>query len=120
MFIVVMGVSGSGKTTIGRSLAQRLDWPFYDGDDFHSPQNVAKMSAGLPLTDGDRAGWLDALAAVIRDGIQAGRNGVIACSVLKKAYRDVLRESDREQVRFVYLKGSYEVILARTEPPGIS
>jgi 6-phosphogluconate dehydrogenase len=115
MFIVVMGVSGSGKTTIGRSLAQRLGWPFYDGDDFHSPQNVAKMSAGLPLNDGDRAGWLDALATLIQNGIRAGESGVIACSVLKKAYRDVLRRPGQEQVRFVYLKGSYEVILARMQ-----
>jgi len=101
MFIIVMGVSGSGKTTIGRMLAQRIDWPFYDGDTFHPPVNVAKMAAGVPLTDEDRAGWLDELANLIQERTEAGENGVIACSALKKAYRDVLRRFDRRQVSFV-------------------
>ncbi len=118
MFIVVMGVSGSGKSTIGRYLAQELDWPFYDGDDFHPPANIAKMSAGIPLTDEDRAGWLETLAALIQKETQAGQNGVLACSVLKKAYRDVLRRYDRRQIVFVYLRGSYETILARMQSRG--
>jgi gluconokinase len=118
MFIVVMGVSGSGKTTIGRMLAQDLGWPSYDGDDFHSPKNVAKMAAGAPLNDEDRAPWLETLAAFIRDKTQAGENGVLACSVLKKSYRDVLRKYDRKHIRFVYLKGSYEVILERMKRRG--
>ena len=101
MFIIVMGVSGSGKTTISRMLAQRINWPFYDGDSFHSPANVAKMAAGVPLTDEDRAGWLDELANLIQERTEAGENGVIACSTLKKAYRDVLRRFDRRQVSFV-------------------
>lgn len=112
MFIVVMGVSGSGKTTIGRLLAERLGWPFHDGDDFHPPANVAKMAAGIPLDDDDRAGWLAALAALIDDGLKHGQNGVLACSALKKAYRDVLRVDDA-QVKFVYLRGDFETIRAR-------
>lgn len=118
MFIIVMGVSGSGKSSISRLLAEDLDWPFYDGDDFHPPANIAKMSAGIPLTDEDRVDWLETLAALIREETRAGRNGVIACSALKKAYRDVLRHYDRRQVAFVYLKGSYETILARMQSRG--
>jgi 6-phosphogluconate dehydrogenase len=118
MFIVVMGVSGSGKTTISMMLAQALGWPFYDGDSFHSPANIAKMSAGVPLTDEDRADWLDTLAALIKNKTQVGENGVLACSVLKKAYRDVLRKYDRKKIRFVYLKGSYDVIVERMKSRG--
>ncbi|HWQ83516.1 MAG TPA: gluconokinase, GntK/IdnK-type, partial [Anaerolineales bacterium] len=118
MFIVVMGVSGSGKSTIARQLAQRLGWTFYDADDFHSPENIARMAAGIPLTDEDRAGWLDSLAALVEDQTQAGKDGVIACSAMKKEYRDVLRRYDRKQIQFVYLKGSYEVIHARLQRRG--
>lgn len=118
MFIVITGVSGSGKTTIGRKVAQRLGWPFYDGDDFHPPENIAKMSAGIPLTDEDRAGWLDALASLVRKKTEAGENGILACSALKKAYRDVLRRGDWTKTRFVYLKGSYEVVLERMKSRG--
>jgi gluconokinase len=114
MFIIIMGVSGSGKTTIGQELAGRMGCRFYDGDDFHPPENVAKMAAGAPLNDEDRAGWLAALASFIRKGIDKAECGVIACSALKEKYRDVLRV-DAEQVRFVYLRGSYEVILARLQ-----
>lgn len=115
MFIVVMGVSGSGKTTVGQALAHELGWRFYDGDDFHSPANVAKMAAGVPLDDDDRAGWLAALAQVIHKGMGRGESGVIACSALKEKYRQALRAASTEpaQVRFVYLKGDYETILAR-------
>lgn len=112
MFVIVMGVSGSGKTTIGRLLAQRLGCPFYDGDDYHPPANVAKMAAGIPLTDGDRAGWLATLAELIRRGLARGETGVIACSALKKQYRNTLR-IDPEQVIFIYLKGNYDAIQAR-------
>ncbi len=118
MFIVVMGVSGSGKSTIGRMVAERLGWPFYDGDDFHPPENVARMAAGVPLNDENRAGWLAAMAAFVEEKSRAGENGVIACSALKVAYRDVLRRFDRTQIQFVYLKGSYEVILERMKNRG--
>ena len=119
MFIIIMGVSGSGKTTIGRTLAHRIHWPFYDGDTFHPPANIAKMTAGVPLTDEDRAGWLDLVANLIQERTEAGENGVIACSALKKSYREVLRRFDRRQVSFVYLKGSFEVILTRMQSRGM-
>ncbi len=112
MFIIVMGVSGSGKTTAGKMLADRLGCPFYDGDDYHPSANVAKMAAGIPLNDEDRAGWLAALADLIRGGLARRESGVIACSALKKKYRDVLRV-DAKQVKIVYLKGDYEAIWAR-------
>lgn len=112
MFVVVMGVSGSGKTTVGELLAVRVGWPFYDGDTFHTPENVAKMAAGTPLTDADRAGWLAVLAGLIRDGLSRGESGIIACSALKEAYRDSLRV-DPSRVQFVYLKGSFDLIWER-------
>ena len=114
MFIIVMGVSGSGKNTVGELLAERLRCPFYDGDHFHPPANIAKMSAGIPLNDDDRAGWLLALAGIIRQGLAQGENGVLACSALRQHYRDVLRV-DPQQVHFVYLKGSYDLIWERMQ-----
>jgi len=115
MFIIIMGVSGCGKSTIGKMLAGRLDWPFYDGDDYHPPANVAKMSAGIPLNDADREGWLTALGDLIERQSAAGANGVLACSALKESYRTLLR---RGPVRFVYLKGDYKTILQRMEKRG--
>jgi len=112
LFIIVMGVAGSGKSTIGRMLAAQLGCAFYDGDDFHPPANVAKMSAGIPLNDDDRAGWLAALANVARTGLARGESGVIACSALKQKYRDVL-QVDPKRVKFIFLKGSYDFILER-------
>ena len=114
MFVVVMGVSGSGKSTIGRLLAERLGCPFYDGDDYHPPANIAKMAAGIPLDDSDRAEWLAALASLIANSLARGECGVIACSALKKRYRDVLRLDER-QVRFVYLRGSFDAIQTRLQ-----
>lgn len=114
MFVVVMGVSGSGKTTVGELLAARMGWPFYDGDKFHPAENVAKMAAGMPLDDVDRAGWLAVLATIIRDGLARGESGVIACSALKEQYRASLRV-DPLQVQFVYLKGSFELIWERMQ-----
>lgn len=99
--LVVMGVSGSGKSTVGARLAQRLGWDFAEGDDLHPAANVAKMAAGQPLTDADREPWLAAIAAWIDAELQAGRRGVITCSALKRHYRDRLRRAD---VRFVYLR----------------
>lgn len=117
MFVIVMGVSGSGKTTVGVALAQAVGCPFYDGDDFHPPDNVAKMAAGSPLDDDDRVGWLASLANVIRSALSRGENGVIACSALKNRYRSVLQAAapDPRQVRFVYLKGDYAAIFARMQ-----
>jgi gluconokinase len=112
MFLIVMGVSGCGKSTIGKLLAERLDWPFYDGDDFHPAANVAKMSQGIPLDDSDRAGWLAVLADLIRASLEHNESGVVACSALKQQYREQLCV-DAARVKFVYLKGSYELIKAR-------
>jgi gluconokinase len=111
MIVIVMGVAGSGKSTIGQRLADRLGWPFYDGDDFHPPANVEKMRAGIPLTDEDRSGWLSALADVIAQQLRQDQSAVIACSALKQQYRARLSADD--QVRFVYLRGSYALIEAR-------
>ncbi len=110
--VLVMGVSGSGKTTIGALLAGRLGWDFADGDDLHPPANVAKMKSGTPLTDADRWPWLDAIAAWIDSHRAAGQHGVVTCSALKRVYRDRLLLG-RCDVRLVYLYGSYDVIAAR-------
>ena len=117
MFVILMGVSGSGKTTVGQALAQELGYPFFDGDDFHPPANIAKMAAGIPLADEDRAGWLAAVATLIRNGLDQNQCGVIACSALKEMYRQVLQSAASEpgQVCFVYLKGDYSTVLARMQ-----
>jgi carbohydrate kinase (thermoresistant glucokinase family) len=107
-----MGVSGSGKTTIGRALAQKLGWEFQEGDALHPPENVAKMHAGHPLDDKDRAPWLAAIAASIDDWRGRGESGVVTCSALKRRYRDVII-GDRREVRLVYLSGTREVLAAR-------
>lgn len=107
-----MGVAGSGKTTVGRLLAGRLGWPFFDADDFHPPANVEKMSRGVPLTDADRAGWLAALADLLRRQTAEGGSVVLACSALKQRYRDRLR-IETASVQFVYLKGSLALLQAR-------
>ena len=107
--VMVMGVSGSGKSTVASLLAGRLGWEFEDGDDFHPAANVEKMQAGHPLTDEDRWPWLTAIAAWI-DRVRAeGRHGVVTCSALKRAYREIL-VGDRPDVRLVYLKGDRELI----------
>ncbi|HOA24902.1 MAG TPA: gluconokinase [Aggregatilineales bacterium] len=114
MIVVLMGVSGSGKTTIGQMLAEQVGWPFYDGDSFHPPENIAKMRRGEPLTDADRDGWLAALSELAARLSETGQPALIACSALKHAYRERLREAG-DDVRFVYLKGSYELIRTRLE-----
>jgi gluconokinase len=114
MVIVVMGVSGSGKTTVGRKLAAELGWKFADADDFHSPANIAKMSAGEPLTDADRAPWLAALRAAIDGFFARGENAVVTCSALKEAYRQALADR-RLDVRFVYLRGDRALLLSRLQ-----
>lgn len=107
--LVIMGVSGSGKSTVAEPLADRLGWPFQEGDALHPAANVAKMKAGMPLDDADRGPWLSAVAGWIAARLQAGTGGVITCSALKHAYRDRLRAAGLGVV-FVYLKGSKAVI----------
>jgi gluconokinase len=114
MILVVMGVCGVGKTTIAQQVAEQLGWPFYEGDEFHPKANVDKMSQGIPLTDEDRVGWLDALAKVISELEAAGRSGIITCSALKQAYRDRL-VGKTTSVRFVYLKGDVTLIRERLD-----
>ena len=111
MIVVVMGVSGCGKTAVGQALAADLGWPFFDGDDFHPEANVAKMAAGTPLTDADRWPWLDRLASEMAAVNERGANAVFACSALKQAYRD--RFGRAGDVRFVHLKGEAATIAAR-------
>ncbi len=123
--LIVMGVSGSGKSTIGERLAERLAWSYEDGDKFHPASNVAKMSAGHPLTDTDRWPWLMAIADEIDRVGRVGQHAVIACSALKRAYRDVLVHG-RNDVRIVFLNGTQELIANRLAqrkghfmPPGL-
>ena len=111
---VVMGVSGSGKSTVGNLLAIHDGVPFLEGDAYHPAANVSKMSAGIPLDDDDRAGWLDALAGEIRAARDAGQGLVLSCSALKRRYRDLLRAAD-PALRFVHLDGPREVIAARMQ-----
>ena len=116
--LVIMGVSGSGKTTVGKLLAQKTGGRFLDGDDFHPPKNVAKMSSGIPLTDEDRQGWLETLASIIHE---ADDLTIIACSALKASYRAILKEAV-----FIFLHGSPELLADRINqrsghymPPGL-
>ncbi|MGH8851022.1 MAG: gluconokinase [Casimicrobiaceae bacterium] len=115
MMVIVMGVSGCGKTTVGRALARELRAEFLDGDDFHPAANVAKMARGIPLTDEDRWPWLDAIGAAMRERAARGRGVVVACSALKHAYRERLRHGGGAEgdVRFVYLKGDAATIAPR-------
>ena len=113
MVILLMGVSGSGKTTVGRRLAADQGWAFHDADDLHPPENIDRMSRGLPLTDEHRKPWLFRLRDLIIDQLGRDEPAVIACSALKDSYRRILRCDGR--VRIVYLKGSYELIEQRME-----
>ena len=111
-FYIIMGVSGSGKSSLGKALADHLGWDFYDADDFHPPANVAKMSSGIPLNDEDRAPWLASLHDLIASCLRENRPGVLACSALKERYRQTLI-SGNVGVQLVYLKGSYELMKSR-------
>jgi gluconokinase len=111
--LVVMGVSGSGKTTIGVALAVRLGYAFADADDFHVEASVAKMARGVPLTDADRAPWLQALAGWIAGRNAGGQSSVLACSALKRRYRDALRAAAPQHVSFVFLAVASETLRDR-------
>jgi carbohydrate kinase (thermoresistant glucokinase family) len=111
--IVVMGVSGAGKSTVGRIVAVRLGCPFRDADSFHPHANIEKMSRGEPLTDADRWPWLNAIAAWIAEHRAAGTTCVVTCSALKRAYRDIVTNRQSADVRLVYLKGDFDLIEAR-------
>lgn len=111
-FFIVMGVSGCGKTSVGKALADSLGWDLYDADDFHPTENVVKMASGIPLDDSDRAPWLASLDELISSSLKADRPGVLACSALKERYRQQLMDG-KDGVQIVYLKGSYDLIWSR-------
>lgn len=111
-FFIVMGVSGSGKTSVGKALAEHLGWNFFDADEFHPLENVEKMARGITLSDSDRAPWLASLHDLISSAIKAIRPGVLACSALKECYRQQLLENN-DGVQIVYLKGTYDLIWSR-------
>ena len=112
MIIIVMGICGSGKTTLGRRLAERLGIRFVEGDDYHLPENVAKMATGHPLTDADRWPWLRRLAAAMGEWDGKGESVVVSCSALRRDYRELLRGGARD-VRFVFLEGAVELVRER-------
>lgn len=111
--LVVMGVSGSGKSTVAALIAERLGWIFVDGDSFHTPEHVAQMRAGRALDDEDRAPWLARIAVWIQQRLAAGESGVVVCSALRRAYRDVLTRGSRKAVRIVYLDGDEALVAGR-------
>ncbi len=111
MIIVLMGVTGSGKTTVGRLLAEKLAWTYFDADEFHPESNIEKMKGGLPLNDADRKPWLESLRELIHDCLGRSESAVLACSALKESYRGFLLVD--QNVKLVYLKGEYELIRQR-------
>ncbi len=112
--IVLMGVSGCGKTSVGVRLSEILGWPYFDADEYHPAENVAKMAAGIPLSDEDRIPWLDALHDVIHEHLGNGRSILLSCSALKESYRQRLT-ADNPGTVFVYLKGDFELIFRRMQ-----
>ncbi len=112
--VILMGVSGCGKTSVGRQLSQILNWPFFDGDDFHPPENVAKMAAGTPLTDADRTPWLANLHDLIAKHLRSQKSLLLACSALKQKYRDQLAQGNPGTI-FVHLHGNFETIYQRMQ-----
>ncbi|MBD2387890.1 gluconokinase [Cylindrospermum sp. FACHB-282] len=113
MIILVMGVSGAGKTTISQLLAESLNWEFSDADTFHSPANIEKMQHGIPLSDADRMPWLQDLQTAIQQWLKENKNVVLACSALKASYRQFLLFDNR--IQLVYLKGSFEILQKRLQ-----
>jgi gluconokinase len=112
MIVLVMGVAGAGKTTIGRGLAQELGWRFLDADDYHPPENIAKMAAGVPLEDADRGPWLAKINEALLELQRAGSSAVLACSALKESYREQLARGVKD-LEVVYLRGAFELIEER-------
>ncbi len=112
MIIVMMGICGSGKTTLGRLLADRLEIPFVEGDDYHTPENVAKMAAGHALSDADRWPWLRRLGAAMAEWSARGQDTVVSCSALRRDYRDLLRAAAPD-VRFIFLEGAVDLVRDR-------
>ncbi len=110
--VILMGVSGCGKTSVGEGLSKALGWPFYDGDDYHPQANIDKMTLGIPLEDKDRKPWLENLHRLIGEHLDANQSLIVACSALKTKYRQILR-GDREELVFVHLKGDFDLIYAR-------
>jgi gluconokinase len=108
VIVIIFGVSGAGKTTVGKLLARKVRWHFLEADDFHPAANIEKMRCGHPLTDEDRWPWLERLREEIKRSLAAGENAVLACSALKRKYRDCLRVNS--QVKFVFLRGDYELV----------
>jgi len=111
-FVIIMGVSGCGKSVVGKVLAQKLGWDFFDADDFHPPSNIKKMANGIPLMDEDRLPWLNTLHYLISTALKENHPGVLACSALKEKYRQILLAGSTD-VQVVYLKGSYDFIWSR-------
>jgi gluconokinase len=114
MIVILMGVSGVGKTTVGRILSGKLGWPLFDADEFHSAASIEKMRNGIPLEDADRWPWLDRMNAMLREHEARGESVLLACSALKQAYRDRLSKGTAE-LRWIYLKGRFDLIQARLE-----
>jgi len=112
MIVVLMGVSGSGKTTVGEILARQTAWRYLDADDHHPPENIAKMRAGTPLTDADRWPWLDRLNGLLREHQAAGEHVILACSALRQVYRERLAQG-LDDVRWIHLEGSFQLIASR-------
>lgn len=114
MIILLMGPAGSGKTTVGKLLAAQLSWEFADGDDFHPPANITKMSQGIPLTDEHRLPWLQSIRNAMQQWQAHGKSAVVTCSALKRSYRDLLGiGSNAKDTKLVYLKGTYDLLLDR-------
>ena len=113
--IILMGVSGSGKTVIGKHVAEKMNAEFIDADDFHPSANIIKMSSGIPLTDADRIPWLNNLGKIASEHLEKEEMLIMACSALKKAYRDILREDINGETQFIYLKSSFEEIAGRLQ-----
>jgi carbohydrate kinase (thermoresistant glucokinase family) len=113
LVLIIMGVSGCGKTTIGALLAQKLQIDFMDADHYHPPENISKMAQGIPLTDADRQQWLTALRGMIKSHLEKKRPMVLACSALRQAYRDYLSMDNPLEIKFIYLQGSFDLIQER-------